>query len=88
MEETNGAQGVIIDLGHRVGRLELNFQTLKDSHQQNATELALIQKDISYIRSAQDKVAQGINRILWAIALSILGAVVTFILSGGLMLRL
>ena len=79
---------IFVDLHQRVGRLENSFGTLKETQQSNATELALIQKDVGYIRLAQDKVAQGINRILWAIALSILGAALTFVMSGGLMLRL
>ena len=81
MEETNQ---LFVDLHGRVGRLEQNFGGLKDAQQKAITEMALIQKDIGYIRTAQDRVSQGINRILWAIAISVVGAVVTFISTGGL----
>lgn len=85
-DQYEGQHPVFIDLHHRVGRLENGFGDLKDTQQRNGTELALIQKDVGYIRIAQDKVSLGVNRILWAIAISVIAAVITFITSGGLVL--
>ena len=75
-----------IDEFNTVERLEDGLNTMRETQQKTATEIALMQKDLGYIKVSQDKVTQGINRILWAIALSVLGAGSTFILSGGLVL--
>lgn len=48
------------------------------------TEIAVMQRDISYIKASQDKVVSGLNRLLWAIGLAFVGAVVAFIVNGGL----
>lgn len=86
METPSKRDPLVVDLYGRVQRLEDGLNTMRDTQQKTATEIALMQKDLGYIKVSQDKVTQGINRILWAIALSVLGAGSTFILSGGLVL--
>ena len=86
METPQKRDPLVVDLYGRVQRLEDGLTTMRDTQQKTATEIALMQKDLGYIKISQDKVTQGINRILWAIALSVLGAGSTFILSGGLVL--
>jgi len=48
------------------------------------TEIAILKNDLGYIKDSQEKVVTGLNRILWAVGLVILGGFGTFILNGGL----
>lgn len=70
---------MVHDLHIRVGRLENN------AHAQN-TELAVMKTDLTYVKESVGKINSGINRILWAIGLSVLAAGTTFVLSGGLVI--
>lgn len=80
------ADPIVVDLHARVGRLEDDMAAARERDGQTETELAVMKTDIKYIKHAQDSVTKGINRILWAIGLSVIGAFTTFILSGGLMI--
>lgn len=73
------ADPVVIDLHGRVSALE-------KSEANRNTEIALMKKDLEYIRDGQDKVTSGINKILWAIALSVIAAGTAWVLNGGLSL--
>lgn len=68
---------MVHDLHIRVSRLET-----KSSDDQ--VELAVMKTDLAYVKENVGNINKGVNRILWAIGLSVLTAVVTFILSGGL----
>lgn len=74
----------VIDLHIRVGRLEDAFLSQKGEQLAMKSDMALMTKDIGYIKAGQDKLYAGINRILWAIGLIVLTAVAGFILNGGL----
>lgn len=78
---------ILIDLHGRVGRLERTYADLKENDNRAFTELALIKQDIHYIKDGQDKLYLGVNRLLWAFGLAVIGATSTFILSGGLLLK-
>ncbi len=75
---------LINDLHKRVGRLENNVSKARDREHSHSTELALVRKDLSYVKESQDNLSKGISRIFWVIGISVLGAFTTFILSGGL----
>lgn len=68
---------MVHDLHIRVSRIE------QDNQEKN-TKMAVMENDIGYIKESVSGISRGINKILWAIGLSVLGAVMTFILSGGL----
>lgn len=68
---------MVHDLHIRVGRLEQNDSL-------RTTELAVLRNDMGYVKNSVDGIQKGINRILWAIALSVVAAATTFVLSGGL----
>lgn len=68
---------MVHDLHIRVSRLE------KDASD-GRTELAVMKTDLSYVKESVGGIQRGINRILWAIGLSVLAAATTFVLSGGL----
>ena len=75
---------MVHDLHIRVGRLEEHLVTVNLKTQEQSTELALLKNDLGYVKNSVDGIQKGINRILWAIAISVLGAVTTFVLAGGL----
>lgn len=68
---------MVHDLHVRVLRIE------QDNHEKN-TEMAVMKNDMAYIKEEVGGISRGVNKILWAIGLSVLGAIMTFILSGGL----
>lgn len=68
---------MVHDLHIRVSRIE------QDNSEKN-TEMAVMKNDMAYIKESVGGISKGINKILWAIGLSVLGAIMTFILSGGL----
>lgn len=76
----------VVDLRSRIRRVEEHVGELKERDHRTVTELALMQKDITYIKGTQDKVASGINKILWAIGLSVITGFTTFVMTGGLTL--
>lgn len=75
---------LLYDLQQRMGRLEDETKAMMIADHHANLELALMRKDLSYIKDAQDKVTVGVNRILWAIGLSVLTAISAFVLTGGL----
>ena len=81
---TNDHSPIVLDLHKRVGRLEDEVRTQAKESAQAKTEMAVMGRDISHIRESTDKVTAGINRILWAIGLTAVGMLTTFVLSGGL----
>lgn len=68
---------VIIDLHGRVSKLEARESEI-------ATELALLKRDMAYLKENVSVIRGGVNKVLWAIALSVVAAATTFVLSGGL----
>jgi hypothetical protein len=74
---------VIADLHKRIGRVEDGMAQARLESAQRDTQIALMKADIGHIKTGQDKIYSGINRILWAVGLSVLGAATTFVLSGG-----
>lgn len=75
---------LLVDLHGRVGRLEADMSNIKVKDQDRHTELALMKLDMQYVKESVGGIQVGINRILWAIGLSVLSAAATFVLSGGL----
>jgi hypothetical protein len=67
---------MVHDLHNRVSRIE-------EGARHTQTELAVIKNDMTYIKDNVGSLVGGVNRILWAIGLSVLGAGTTFILAGG-----
>ena len=85
----------IFDINARLTQLEKDHMEVKASlgaiqaevaktHGDFKTEVAVMQRDISYIKDSQDKVVAGINKLLWAIVLSVVSALMAFVISGGL----
>ena len=78
-----GAQGqhmrdpMIHDLHSRVNKLE-------HSTNEARTNIAVLLNDLSYVKGEVTGISKGINRVLWSIGLSVIGAIITFILSGGI----
>jgi hypothetical protein len=68
---------IVIDLHGRVSALE------KSEGQRN-TEIALMKKDLEYIRAGQDKVTSGMNKLFWLLIAGFLAAFVNFVIGGGL----
>lgn len=83
---SNPLQDPMIDLHIRVGRLEDAFLEQKDKQNAMQLDLSLMKQDLTHIRSGQEKLYSGINRILWAIGLAVLTAVSAFVINGGLTL--
>lgn len=89
MQNTNApkvvssTEPVIIDLHNRMGRLEESVSQSRMESAHRDTQMALMKSDISSIKGGQDKIYAGINRILWAVGLAVVGAATTFIMSGG-----
>jgi len=78
-----GAQGqhtrdpLIHDLHSRVTKLE-------HSTNEDRTNIAVLLNDLLYVKREVTGISRGINKVLWAIGLSVIAAASTFILSGGL----
>lgn len=68
---------IVIDLHGRVSALE-------KSEASRNTEIALIKRELEYIRGGQDKINSGLNKLFWTIVISLVGATTTFVISGGL----
>ena len=75
---------MVHDLHIRVGRLEDHAVTAQTSAHTQATELAVMKNDVTYVKDSVGGIQKGVNRILWAIGLSVLAGATTFVLSGGL----
>lgn len=73
------------DLTSRVNRLELAQHDMVRNHFEMHSEFTGIKTDLKYIKEGQDKVSQGIARLLWAVVLSVIGAIMAFVIQGGLM---
>jgi len=95
MSDTDGERGLkafnyrdplIHDLHIRVGRLEEHAVSMSNKTQEHSTELAILKNDLGYVKNSVDGIQVGINRILWAISLSVIAAATTFVLSGGLVI--
>ena len=67
--------------------LHLRVSHIEQSSQLQRTELAVVQNDLTYVKEAVGGISRGINKILWAISLSVLTAATTFVLSGGFTLN-
>ena len=87
----------IVELQARLTKLEddhRHLQTaitavqteLAKTHGDFKTEVAVMQRDIAYIKEGQDKVVAGINKLMWSIILSVISAFMVFALGGGLVL--
>lgn len=85
----------IIEIQARLAKVEEDQRYIHDTitsvkaelaktHGDFKTEVAVMQRDISYIKEGQDKVVAGINKLLWAIILSVVAAFMAFALKGGL----
>lgn len=74
---------VLSDLHARMGRVEVSVAQAHTESAARDTQIALMKSDISTIKEGTEKIYSGINRILWAIALGIVGAATTFVLNGG-----
>ena len=74
------SDSAVHDLRVRVTRIEHETRF-------HNTELAVLKNDIAYVKDEVGGISRGINKILWAISLSVLGAIMTFILTGGLILN-
>ena len=85
----------LVELQARITKLEedyrhlqtaiANVQTeLTKTHGDFKTEVAVMQRDISYIKESQDKVVAGINKLVWSIIGSVIVAFMAFALAGGL----
>lgn len=72
------------ELKARMERIEQIQNSMVKEHYALDAEIKGIMKDIGYIKEGQDKVSAGINKILWAVGLSILAAFMTFVVNGGL----
>jgi len=57
------------------------------THADFKTEIAVLKTDLGYIRVSQEKVVAGMNRILWSMALVLIGGVGSFVINGGLALN-
>jgi len=68
---------VVHDLHSRVTKLE-------HSTNEDRTNIAVLLNDLLYVKREVTGISRGINKVLWAIGLSVIAAASTFILSGGL----
>ena len=68
---------MIHDLHSRVTKLE-------HSTSEARTNIAVLLNDLLYVKREVTGISRGINKVLWAIGLSVIAAASTFILSGGL----
>lgn len=86
MSEPIKGGGKVIELSdvrERLNRLETSQQeTLIRDHAKDL-RLLKIETDVAHMSDTLDKVLAGISRILWAIALAVLGSVTAFVLQGG-----
>jgi hypothetical protein len=79
----SSSEPVIIDLHNRMGRLEESVAHSRLESARRDGHMALLKADVASIRGGQDKIYAGINRILWAVGLAVVGAATTFVMSGG-----
>ncbi len=86
MGDTESHQHLIVDLQKRISRVEGTQSEMVRLHYELTSDFAGIQRDVAHIRESQDRVSSGVNKILWAIALSVVGAFSTFVMSGGLVI--
>ena len=63
--------------------LHLRVSRIEEKTRDTATEMAVLKNDLQYVKESVGGVLRGINKILWAIGLSVLGFIMTFLLSGG-----
>lgn len=75
--KTYGVDPIVVELGVRVTALEKN-------EADRNTEIALIKKDLSYIKEGQDRMNSGLNKVFWLVVAGILAAIVNFVVGGGL----
>jgi len=71
-------------LHHRVTRLEVGQDNLTLKMHEQDTTLAVLKENLSHIRDTQDRQTKGINRVLWAVALTFISVATSFVLEGGL----
>lgn len=64
-------------LHERVGRLE-------EVVSKDRMDMAVMLNDMTYVKKEVTGISKGINRVLWAIGLSVITALTTFVLSGGI----
>ncbi len=76
--------GILSEVRNRLTILEERYSQIISKHFNLEKELTLMQRDISYIREGQDKISSGVNKVLWAVGLALLAAVMSFIIQGGL----
>lgn len=70
---------MVHDLHSRVSKLE-------QDRNEDRTDLAVMLNDMSYVKKEVTGISRGINRVLWAIGMSVIAAATTFVLSGGLVI--
>jgi len=68
---------MVHDLHVRVSRIEQDSRT-------QITEMAVMKNDMAYVKQSVNSIQSGVTRILWAIGLSMVAAISTFLLNGGL----
>lgn len=68
---------VILNLHGRV-------EALEKAEYRRDTEVALIKKDLEYIRQGQDRTNAGVNKLFWLVIAGMVAAFVNFVINGGL----
>jgi hypothetical protein len=68
----------------RLDRVEQIQNGMVKEHYALDAEIKVIMNQIGYIKDGQDSLSQGINKVLWAIGISIITAVMAFVINGGL----
>lgn len=75
----------VIDLSGRVSRLEDATNGINQRQQNADTEIAVVKKDVEYIKDGQDKLSSNVNKVLWGVIAAIFTALVNLVLSNGLL---
>lgn len=84
MPATNAAEASPRYRDPMVHDLHVRVSKLETKSNEDQVELAVMKTDLSYVKESVGNINKGVNRILWAIGLSVLAATTTFVLSGGL----
>lgn len=84
MHDTSAQNALLRD--PMVHDLHIRVSRIEQSTTKQTTELAVLQNDMTYVKTSVGGIERGVNKILWAIGLSVLTAGTTFVLSGGLVI--
>jgi len=77
-------QGAEIRRDPMVHDLHIRVSRIEHDARNHSMEVAVIKNDMAYVKESVGGIQRGINKILWAIGISVLAAGTTFIMSGGL----